>query len=88
MATVCNVIDGDTLDVTPRWQFNGQTGNRVRLANVNAPEISKPGGLAAKQRLEHLVLNKQVQLRNAVSIGYGRLVCDVLLNGSNIKHQL
>ena len=88
MATVCNVVDGDTLDVTPKWQFSGQTGTRVRLANVNAPEIGRPGGLAAKRRLEHLVLNKQIQLRNAVNISYGRLVCDVLLNGRNIKHQL
>lgn len=85
---VSRVIDGDTLDVGSQWEFNGQTGTRVRLANVNAPEIDKPGGLTAKQRLERLVLGKQVQLQNAVNISYGRLVCDVLLNGYNIRQQL
>lgn len=82
--TVTQVIDGDTFDVTPKWQWNNQTGDRVRPTGYDAPEIDQPGGAAAKAKLERLVLGKQVELRNAATIDRGRLVCDVLLDGRNL----
>lgn len=30
--SVTAVVDGDTFDVSPHWQWNDQTGNRVRAA--------------------------------------------------------
>jgi len=44
---VYKVVDGDTFDCFPV--------GRVRLADVNAPELSEPGGDAAKQALTNLV---------------------------------
>ena len=38
-----NVVDGDTFDVTPSWLYQGTSGPRVRIANVNAPELRQPG---------------------------------------------
>ncbi len=71
-----NVVDGDTFDVTPSWLYQGTSGPRVRIANVNAPELRQPGGLQAKTKLENAVLGKHVQLQ-ARTVSYGRLVADV-----------
>ncbi|MFW6129894.1 MAG: thermonuclease family protein [Atribacterota bacterium] len=81
---VTNVVDGDTFDVTPEWKWNGKTGNRIRIKNFQAPEIDEPGGEAAKRKLENLILEEKVELKDPVSIDRGRLVCDVYLNGKNI----
>ena len=83
--TVITVLDGDTFDVTPNWQWNGSTGNRVRPAGYDAPELHEPGGQASKQKLERLILRKVVSLGAAHKIGRGRLVCEVYLNGKNLK---
>ena len=81
---VVEVIDGDTIDVSPNWTWNNQSGKRVRLKGVDAPELGTPAGAAAKRMLILKVANQSVELRNAVSISYGRLVCDVYLNGQKV----
>lgn len=53
-ATVYKVIDGDTFDAFPV--------GRVRLADVNAPELYEAGGMEAKQALASLILGKKVYL--------------------------
>ena len=89
MATfrVTSVIDGDTFDVSPQWQWQGHTGSRVRPTGFDAPEIHASGGLAAKSKLQRLILGKQVELGTAYRVDRGRLVCDVYLNGRNIADQ-
>ena len=37
---VVAVVDGDTFDVFPQWQWNGQTGSRIRPAGYDAPELT------------------------------------------------
>lgn len=81
---VQSVIDGDTFIVNPGWMTNGKTGNRVRIANFNAPELDAYGGQAAKQRLEALIGQRYVDLYTQAIDTYGRLVADVHLNGSSI----
>lgn len=81
---VTAVVDGDTFDVSPSWRWNGQTGQRVRAASYDAPELHEPGGRAAKERLERLILGRSVELRQAHRIDRGRLVADVYLNGANL----
>lgn len=49
------VIDGDTLET--------DTGQHVRLASTEAPELEWCGGLEAKKRLEELVLDKPLYLK-------------------------
>lgn len=41
-------IDGDTFDVTPQWQWNCQTGSRVRPTGYDAPEMGSYGGRPPK----------------------------------------
>jgi endonuclease YncB( thermonuclease family) len=82
--TVSQIIDGDTFSVRGGWKWNGNTGERVRPIGYDAPELPSHSGNAAKQELERLILNKQVELSNVATIDRGRLVCDVLLNGRNL----
>ena len=86
--TVSKVIDGDTFEVQGGWKWGDKKGSRVRPANLNAPELKAYGGAAAKQRLKKLIEGKVVQLKNAVNMSYGRIVCDVFINGKNIIKQL
>lgn len=66
--TVIRVIDGDTLDVRVLAVYkdkylylNGST-IRVRLADINAPELGTPEGEEAKQALIALVYGRSVYL--------------------------
>jgi endonuclease YncB( thermonuclease family) len=66
------------------WQKWG----RVRIANFDATELNEWGGASAKQNLKDLIEGEDVELKNAVNISYGRLVCDVYYNGQDIKELL
>lgn len=81
---VVAVVDGDTFDVFPQWQWNGQTGSRIRPAGYDAPELTGLPGYAAKTRLEKLILGQEVELRSAHTIDRGRLVCEVYFWGKNL----
>lgn len=61
---VIGVIDGDT------FVLEGKT--RVRLRNVDAPELEFCGGEEAKKMLERLVAGKQVRLEELIPDQYGR----------------
>ena len=79
IAKVSRVIDGDTFDTT--------SGDRIRLADIDAPERGEYGYGDAKQCLEDLIEGKTVYL-DVDDIyrtdPYGRLVCVVYVkHGSN-----
>ena len=48
------IIDGDT--------FRLETGEKVRLIGIDAPELSQPGGEMAREYLAHLLLGKPIIL--------------------------
>ena len=81
---VVTIVDGDTFDVSPRWQWNGQTGSRIRPAGYDAPELTGLRGYAVKTRLEKLILGQDVELRSAHTMDRGRLVCEVYYGGKNL----
>ena len=81
---VVEVIDGDTFRVYPRWRWNNKEGEVVRPRGYDAPEKGEPGYYEAKAKLEKLILGKNVDLRNPVGVTYGRLLCDVYINGKNL----
>ena len=82
--TVISVVDGDTFDVSPDWNWKGQTGSRVRPTGYDAPELHSPGGQVAKDKLFRLVLRRRVELSTAYRVDRGRLVCDVHFQGRNL----
>lgn len=81
---VIRIIDGDTFEVNPTWQWNGESGNRVRPTGYDAAEIGALGGAAATAKLASLILGRSVQLGNGYRIDRGRLVCDVYFNGYDL----
>jgi endonuclease YncB( thermonuclease family) len=71
-ATVQRVIDGDT--------FVTSAGDVVRLAYVDAPEITQAYGQESKRFVEKLILHKEVRLQYITADIYNRNVCNVFLN--------
>jgi len=63
--TVERVIDGDT--------FILNSGIRVRLRGLEAPELGLCGSEQAKKYLENLVLGKPVVIKDSFSDKYGRI---------------
>jgi len=75
IAEVYKVIDGDTFDAFP--------SGRVRLADINTPEVGEPGYQEAKNALTSLLLNKEVYLDIDdlyVMDKYNRLICLVFID--------
>lgn len=51
-ASVARVVDGDTIDVLVDGGFGNSRTERLRLLNVNAPEVkgaTRPAGIAATE---------------------------------------
>lgn len=84
---VNKVVDGDTFDVTiqkadPRIVNSVE---RIRVADVNSPEMDTAAGPSAKDFTFAVLMNKRVYLDIddvAVRDDYGRLVCVVYLAGA------
>jgi len=72
--TVVRVIDGDTFDL--------EGGQRIRLAGADAPEYPK-GCLSfrAKERLEELILGKEVEIEPLKKDNFGRQMAFVKVGG-------
>lgn len=72
----CLAIDGDTL------VCNRQ---KVRLVNVDAAELGRPGGAQAKRRLQGLVRGRIVVLKPYGKDRYGRLLAEAYVDGRRIE---
>lgn len=81
---VTKVTDGDTFEVNPNWKWDNQEGDIVRANGYNTPEEGESGYEAAKDKLKRLILGKEVELKKAIKITYGRLLCDIYYNGQNL----
>jgi endonuclease YncB( thermonuclease family) len=82
IATVQRISDGDTITVITR------TGQRlqIRLACIDAPEKSQPGGATATEHLKTIIpINSTVQLKIVDTDRYGRQVAEVYTNGELVQ---
>lgn len=81
---VSRIIDGDT--------FETETGEKVRLIGINAPEISDIFGIESKQHLIELINGKTVTLQtDKISNDrdrYSRLLRYVILDGIDINKKM
>ena len=77
-AKVIDVSDGDTftIDTSPRL--------KVRLANIDAPELKQDYGINTLQSLSNMVLNKTVRIEFTKMDGFGRILGEVSLDGRNV----
>ncbi len=82
--TVTKLFDGNTFEVSPHWKWNNRRGNIVRVNGYDAPVEGGAGYQAPRNKLERLILNKEVELRDPVETEYDQLLCDVYYEGKNI----
>lgn len=85
---VTNVVDGDTLDVTIEKTSSKVTHDieRVRLADVDSPEMESVDGPAARDFTYAVLMNKKVyldidDLSENGRDSNGRLICLVYMTG-------
>src|SRR5699024_5466472 len=81
---VTRVIDGDTFEI--------ESGEKVRLIGINAPEMSDFYGLEAKEHLTDLIENKSVYLQpDNISNDrdrYQRLLRYVIIGGIDVNKKM
>lgn len=84
---VVGISDGDTITVLSEETCEGDKGcrsgkrqHRVRLADVDAPEIGQPYGAASRSMLSSMVYHKQVSVRPLGPDKYGRVVGQVFVD--------
>ena len=74
---VKRIIDGDTFEL--------RSGERVRIAGLNAPELDERGGQQAKRRLQgEMPKGTEVGLSNPLARSYGRVVRKVTVARKDI----
>lgn len=74
---VRKVIDGDT--------FVTQSGKRVRLANVNAPEKGRRGAPKSRSDLRQLISRKEAKIDIVARDRYGRAVANVVVGNKSVN---
>ena len=81
---VSRVIDGDTFEI--------ESGEKIRLIGINAPEISDFYGKESKSFLEDVLLSKQVELiDDPISAKYDRYqrrLCYVFIDGVDVNAKM
>ncbi|TXI14821.1 MAG: nuclease [Pedobacter sp.] len=79
-----NIHDGDTFRLT---QTDG-TVLKIRLANIDAPELDQAHGIASRDFLKSMIDQKNVVVEIQTKDKYARSVGVVFLNNQNINRLL
>jgi micrococcal nuclease len=89
-AVVKKVVDGDTVDVTIDLGFNVQYTERVRLARINAPEMSTEAGKVVKTFMVDTLEGRNVTIKTEKNTfdKYGRWIAEVYYNEQSINQLL
>ena len=82
--TVERVVDGDTIV----FQRVVAKTLRVRLADIDTPELDQPWGIEAKAALKDWAENRRAEIRIVDTDRYGRLVATLWVDGENINRKL
>lgn len=77
---VIAVMDGDTVLVQREAGLA-----KIRLAEIDAPEIAQAFGEASRRSLSGMVLGKQVTVVSQAVDQYGRLVAHISVNGLDVN---
>ena len=82
-AKVIAVMDGDTVLV-----LRDNKKIKIRLANIDAPELAQPFGRESRLALVERVLKKQVHINSRAVDTYGRLIAELSVNGVNVNAEM
>jgi hypothetical protein len=77
---VKNVVDGATIKVEPRWKWGNQIGDTINIRdqiNINSEYLI--------QRLNTILNEREVELKNPIKVEGEILYCYIFLDGVNIK---
>ena len=82
---IASCYDGDTCTTT--------TGERVRLACIDTPELvgmraELVPARAARDHLRNLVVDKKVGIRRITKDRYGRTVVELFLGTTNVQQEM
>lgn len=83
-AKVIAVLDGDTVLVAR----SGHRPFKVRLAEVDAPELAQPYGAQSRQFLSDQVGRREVRVEVVATDKYGRRVAQLGRDGRSINQEL
>ncbi len=81
-AKVIMVLDGDTVMV-----LHDGHKQKVRLANIDAPEKDQPFGQQSRDALQALVGRKQVQVESQAVDQFGRIVGLLTVDGRSVNEE-
>jgi len=84
MWRVVGVQDGDTLTCLDE---NNQQ-QKVRLAEIDAPELGQDFGKVSREALASMVFGKTVEVVDDGKDRYGRWIGHVLVNGSDVNREM
>ena len=84
MWRVVGVQDGDTLTCLDE---NNQQ-QKVRLAEIDAPELGQDFGKVSREALASMVFGKTVEVDDDGKDRYGRWIAHVLVNGSDVNREM
>lgn len=86
-AKVIRIVDGDTVEAEIDLGFSIKITEKVRIENLNTPEIFKPkdpvekrDGLIAKEKTRQILENKKVTIRTQKRDKYGRVLATIQLS--------
>ena len=89
---VIEVVDGETIKTLPTWNWKNRDGKQlsgetVKVRGYNIDSKDKSAIALAKARLENLLLNKYISLKNPVELpGDKRQIeCMIFLNDVDIS---
>ena len=83
VAQVLRVVDGDSITVKI-----DETKYRIRLAEIDAPEMDQAWGEESKSALQEKLENEEVALEIIDVDRYSRLVARVFLNARQINREM
>jgi endonuclease YncB( thermonuclease family) len=79
---VTNIVDGDTFDmkITHVGKINKnkyKNVERIRISDVDEPELNTPTGKKSKDKLKKKLMGKEVRCYIQARESYGRIVAKV-----------
>lgn len=83
-AEVVGIVDGDTVKVLDV----GKVLHRIRLDQIDAPEIRQAFGQKSKQHLSALIFRKKVAIVWDSKDRYGRILGTIYYQGENVNYQM
>ena len=88
-ASIFNVVDGDTIKVLVDLGFMIYVHKTLRLARINAPEVSTQEGIVSKQYLiDKLPIDTKIVFKSCSLDRYGRSIAEVTVIDKNLSDMI